>query len=189
MEQPKRKFPRSILILAIIAAVFGFGTGIIIILTRPMQNATGFALPTSVTRSLALNKPAPDFTLNTLDGKPFTLQETRGKRVLINFWAAWCPPCLSETPDLVSAYDELRDAGVVFIGIGTQDETAKLKAFVDDKKVPYIILDDGDGKIGDRYAVLGLPTTVLIDSSGIVRKIFTGAVTRQQVIDEMKKLN
>lgn len=189
MDQPKRRFPVSLLILAAIAAVFGFGAGLIIVNSRPVEPVAGFSLPTAVTRRLAVNQLAPDFSLNTFSGEPITLANLRGKRVLINFWASWCPPCLKEMPDLVSAYNELRGEGVEFVGIGMQDETAKLKQFVEEQQVPYIIVEDPKGDVGLRYAVLGMPTTVLVDSGGIVRKVFTGAVTSEQVLDEMRKIN
>ena len=188
-DKARRRFPLSILVLAAIAALFGFGTGFIIISSRPPQDNPVIVLPTSNIRQLALSAPAPDFTLNTLTGTPVALKDLRGKRVLINFWASWCPPCVRETPDLVAAYNELADSGIVFVGIGTQDDTAKLKQFADDNKVPYTIVEDPKGKVSDAYSVLGLPTTVLVDSSGIVRKVFAGAVTKDQVIGELKKIN
>ena len=188
--QPKRRFPASIIVLVVIAALFGFGTGYIIISSSSQSSGDNpiIVLPTSNVRQVGLNAPAPDFTLNTLAGQPVALKDLRGKRVLINFWASWCPPCLQETPDLAAAYKALGSDGIAFVGIGTQDETAKLKKFADDNHVPYTIVEDPKGKVSDAYGVIGLPTTVLLDGNGIVRKVFTGPVTQDQVIGEMKKI-
>ena len=187
-EKAKRRFPLSIVVLATIAALFGGGMGLIIVSGRPSQDNPLVVLPTSSVRQVSVDAPAPDFTLNTFEGKPVTLKELRGKRVLINFWASWCTPCLRETPDLRDAYKALSADNVAFVGIGMQDATDKLKKFVADNGVPYIIVEDPKGKVGDVFGVLGLPTTVLVDSNGIVRKVYTGAVTKDQVIADIRKL-
>ena len=189
MDSPKKKFPISIVIFALIAALFGFGTGLIIINSRSTSDNPVIVLPTSNVHGLAEGSVAPDFTLKTFSGQTVNLKELRGKRVLINFWASWCPPCLRETPDLKAAYNELREENVAFIGIGTQDDTDKLKKFSDDNSLPYTIVEDPKGTVGDRYSVLGLPTTILVDSQGIVRKVFTGPITKDQVMTEVGKLN
>ncbi len=189
MVQPKKRFPYSILILAAIATVFGFGMGLIIVSGHSTADNPVIVIPTSDVHQLAVGSPAPDFALRTFSGQTVSLKDLRGKRVLINFWASWCGPCQRETPDLQSAYNQLRGQNVVFVGIGTQDETANLKKFVDDNRVTYTIIEDPLGKVGDTYGVLGLPTTVLIDSNGVVRKVFTGEVKQDQVVEELKKLS
>jgi cytochrome c biogenesis protein CcmG, thiol:disulfide interchange protein DsbE len=187
-DKPKKRFPTSIVVLVVIAALFGFGMGYIIISSRPSGENPVIVLPTSNVIQVGIDEPAPDFSLNTFAGKPVALKDLRGKRVLINFWASWCPPCLRETPDLVAAYKALGDNSIAFVGIGTQDDTDKLKKFADDNQVPYTILEDPKGKVSDAYGVLGLPTTVLVDGNGIVRKVFTGPVTKDQVISEIRKI-
>lgn len=202
MPEQNRRFPVSIIVIAVIAIIFGLSTAAIIVSSRGQQQDNPvIVLPTVVVRRLGVDMPAPDFTLNTLDaegtfsGKPIALKELRGKPVLINFWASWCPPCLQETPDLVAAFKELGAdtestiGKVTFIGIGTQDDTDKLAKFAKDNSVPYLIVEDPQGTVGDAYSVLGLPTTVLVDSTGAVRKVFTGPVTRDQVVAELRKLN
>ncbi|MCL5999558.1 MAG: TlpA family protein disulfide reductase [Chloroflexi bacterium] len=188
-EHPKKRFPVSILILATIAALFGLGTGLIIVNSNNGQQDGPIVLPTSSFSGLREGVQAPDFTLNTLSGKPVALNSLRGRRVLVNFWASWCPPCLQEMPDLKAAYTALKDDGVEFVGIGLQDETANLQKFVADNVVPYIILEDPKGTVGNAYGVLGMPTTILVDSNGVVRKVFKGPVTKDTVIAEMNKLS
>jgi cytochrome c biogenesis protein CcmG/thiol:disulfide interchange protein DsbE len=190
MAEQNRKFPISIAVIAVIAVVFGLSTAAIIVSSRgAQQDNPVIVLPTVSMRRLGVDIPAPDFTLNTLAGKPVSLKGLRGKPVLINFWASWCPPCLQETPDLVAAYKELGEDKVTFIGIGTQDDTDKLAKFASDNNVPYLIVEDPKGTVGDSYSVLGLPMTILVDSTGTVRKVFTGPVTKDQVVTEMRKLS
>ncbi len=190
MNQPTRK--RSlwpIVILGLVAALFGFGTGLIIIAASNRQAAApAAAQPAPVMRFLRENEPVPDFTLNTLDGRAVSLTDFRGQPVLINFWATWCPPCLEETPELAAAYDALKERGVAFIGIGMQDETSKLRQFVDDHRVPYTIVEDPLGKVGDQYRVLGMPTTFIVDKDGLLRKSIQGAVNQEQIMEALSAL-
>ena len=184
---PKRRSVWPILILAGIASLFGFGAGILIA-SNANQPADVTLPPTAVMQFLRENEPVPDFELNTLDGEPVKLSSFKGHPVLLNFWASWCPPCKDETPDLIAAYNELKQAGVVFIGIGTQDDTPKLQQFADEFKVPYLIVEDPLGKVSNQYRVLGMPTTFLVDKDGIMRKVINGIVNKDQVITDMLAL-
>jgi peroxiredoxin len=171
-----------------VGAAFGFGAGLIIAGTANRAQQAVAVPPTAVLRFLRENEPVPDFTLVTLDGRTVRLGDLRGKPVLINFWASWCPPCLRETPALVEAYKELKESGAVFVGIGTQDDTANLKKFVDDNQVPYTVVEDPLGKVSGQYRVLGMPTTFIVDQDGLLRKVFNGEVQKEQVIEAMRGL-
>ncbi len=97
---------------------------------------------------------------------------------------------IEETPALIQAYDELKREGrtVEFVGIGTNDEVDNLKKFAANNTVSYVLVADPDGKVSDAYGVLGMPTTVFVDSSGIVRKIHTGAIKKEQVLEMVRGL-
>jgi len=199
MPEQKRQLPISIIAIAVVAIVFGLVSAAFIVSSRgTQQDNPVIVLPTVNVRRLGVDVPAPDFALavfapgQTPLGRPIgdtiRLADMRGQVVVLNFWASWCPPCLQETPDLVAAYKELGENKVTFVGIGTQDDTDKLAKFANDNKVPYLIVEDPRGEAGDAYSVLGLPMTILVDSKGIVRKVFTGPVTKDQVVAEMGKL-
>ena len=80
-----------------------------------------------------------DFTLTDLDGKKWTLKELRGKVVVVNFWATWCPPCRKEMPDLEALYTILKEKGLVILAIS--DEVAdKVKPFIEEKKYTFPVL-------------------------------------------------
>jgi peroxiredoxin len=177
-----------LLVLACVGALFGaVAAALVLSASQPSQPG-----PTSVqsaqVKSFRVREGqlAPDFTLNTFDGKPVTIADFRGKRVLVNFWAAWCPPCVAETKDLISAYGELKDKGVEFIGIGTDDKFENLKSFADNSAIPYTILVDENGKVGSGWGVLGLPMSVVLDEKGIVTRVKPGAVTKAEVLNWFK---
>ncbi len=120
-------------------------------------------------------KPAPDFELKSIDGKSYKLADLRGKAVLLNFWATWCPPCKIEIPWFIELQKQYADQGLVVVGVAMDDDTNKVKVvsdFVNQMKIDYPILL-GDDQVADQYGgVDALPTTFFIGRDGkIVRRV------------------
>ena len=133
--------------------------------------------------------PAQDFETELLNGESFQLSNQKGKVVLLNIWATWCPPCEEETPDLVDLYEKYRGQGVEFLGISI-DEQGKsvVQPFVEKYEVTYPITID-DGTIMEKYGpLMGVPTTYLIDKQGNLRYFATGAVTIKELEPRLEKL-
>jgi peroxiredoxin/tetratricopeptide (TPR) repeat protein len=116
-----------------------------------------------------IGQPAPSFSLRTLDGRTVTLEHYRGKTLVLNVWATWCPPCRQETPDLLKAYALLHAPNVEFLGIDDTEQAPIVRAFVAAKNIPYPQAIDGDNSFSNAYDIRYFPTTFVIDPQGIVR--------------------
>ena len=123
---------------------------------------------------------APDFELERVDGGEAWLTDFRGHPVVLNFWATWCQPCRQEMPQLVNAYDENKDEGLVIIGLNLQEGRDLIKPFAEGFGINYPILIDRDGDVGDQYRLIGLPTTYFIDSNGVIVSVFRGPFQDKQ---------
>jgi peroxiredoxin len=111
---------------------------------------------------------APDFTLTALGGQPVRLNDLRGRPVLINFWATWCPACRSELPALQAAYQRY-GGQVAFLGVDVKEPEGTVAAFAQQSGLTFPILLDGDGAVGSQlYQVRGIPTSLFIAPDGVV---------------------
>jgi cytochrome c biogenesis protein CcmG/thiol:disulfide interchange protein DsbE len=127
---------------------------------------------------------APDFALKTLDGKEIKLSDLKGKAVLINLWASWCPPCRYEMPAIQVAYEKYKNKGLVVLGIDftVQDNLKDVNAFVKELKLTFPILLDETGKISvGLYGMRGLPMSFFIDTEGILQRIQVGAMLPEKL--------
>jgi len=112
--------------------------------------------------------PAPDFTLEDMDGKRHSLSDYRGKVIMLNFWATWCPPCRREIPSMESIYRDLGKSGFLVLAVNEFEEPDHVFAYTGQLSVfpTFPILFDRDSAVSQAYKVKGLPTTVLIDTQG-----------------------
>ena len=111
-------------------------------------------------------RKAPAFELRDLDDKLHKLADYRGKVVIVNFWATWCPPCRQEFPSMDKAYKLLQKEGIVMLAIDVGEDTDTIFEFTTDYPVTFPILLDFDAKVIKEYNVVGLPTTYIIDPQG-----------------------
>ncbi len=123
--------------------------------------------------------PAPDFRLATLDGSSLALSDHRGRYVLLNFWATWCPPCRAELPDLVRFYQDHADRGFTLIGVNEQEPPAVVADFLRAQGLAFPVVLDADGALLDRYGVQGMPSSFLVDPQGRVVRAWTGMIDRR----------
>ena len=167
--------------VVVIAAMLFIGSNISRKRTAEAQR-TGALIPGNI-----VGKPAPDFSLKTLDGKTLRLSDLRGKAVVLNFWATWCPPCKMELPWLVDLQKQYGAQGLQIVGI-SEDEGGKDKVaqFVKEMGVNYTIAVDDDS-VAEKYGdVEDLPTTFYIDRNGKIVEFAMGLVDRSEIEAKMK---
>ena len=128
----------------------------------------------SGTESAMVGKPAPDFELATLDGKKFHLAESKGKVVLLDFWATWCGPCLQAMPQVEAVAKEFEAQGVQLVAVNLQEEPKQIAAMLERHKMHPAVALDRDGVVAEKYAANAIPQTVIIDRSGKVARLFVG---------------
>lgn len=135
-------------------------------------------------------RPAPDFTLTAADGTSLRLSDLRGKVVLLNFWATWCPPCEAELPDLNALHRDYAEAqGFTVVGIDMEEAPADVRAFAEARGLTYPLLLDTDGVVtNDRYGVRSLPTSMIIDRDGVIRDTWVGQITRTAMVARLKEV-
>lgn len=154
---------------------------------RSLQQCVGasvllaLAVPTLDAQGVAPGARAPEIDLPTLAGGRVKLSAQRGHPTVVTFWGTYCPPCRDEFPELVRAYQTHSPAGLSVLGVNGRDQeysTKDVQKFVDEFSVPFTIALDNRGKARRDFRILGLPTTVFIDTAGVIRRIHRGPIDR-----------
>jgi peroxiredoxin len=135
-----------------------------------------------------VGRAAPDFTVQDADRK-VTLHDLRGKIVVLNFWATWCPPCVEEMPSLVKMQSSLKDR-VVVLAISVDEDERSYRTFLKKNNVGLLTVRDPQQKSNELYGTFKFPETYIIDRQGVVQRKFIGPVdwTRPDVIKYLNTL-
>jgi peroxiredoxin len=171
----KQKRSQILPLLLISVGLIIIGLVTIKALTKENASSDYSVKPSSV------NFPAPDLTLNDLDGRKVNLSDYRQNIVLINNWATWCPPCRAEMPTLVKYFNEHADQGFTLIGIEAGDPVEDVKSFVDRYGISFPVLLDPNNKSLIAFQNDSLPSSYVIDLDGNVILAWTGPINRDML--------
>lgn len=130
---------------------------------------------------LEIGKAAPDFELQATDGTKVKLADLKGKKVILNFWATWCPPCKQEMPEMQKFYEKNKQDVVIAAVNYTPSERAngeaKVKNFASENGLTFPILLDTTSAVSNTYKVISLPTSYFVDTKGVIRQKYIGPMT------------
>jgi cytochrome c biogenesis protein CcmG, thiol:disulfide interchange protein DsbE len=141
--------------------------------------------------------PAPDFTIRDSD-RSVTLSQLRGKTVVLNFWATWCPPCLEEMPSLVRMQKLMKDKAVTVVAVSVDDDASDYHKFLKEHDIDLLTVRESGRRteegviapVSSRYGTLKVPETYIIDRKGIIRRKFIGAVDwgQPEIVEYLSRL-
>ncbi len=140
---------------------------------------------------LEVSYAAPHFTLQQLDGSKVHLSDFKGKTVMLNFWATWCPPCRAEMPEMEQFYKDMKDQDVEIIAVNlTESESSieNVKTFKAEQGLSFPILLDEKGTAGSRYEIVSVPTTYFLDENGVIHFKHVGPMSYETMKDYMEKM-
>jgi len=129
---------------------------------------------------------APPFELADPSGERVSLEGLRGKPLILNFWATWCPPCRAEMPDLQAFYERNREVGLVVIGIDHGEDAKAVNEF--EPRITYSVLLDKDKEVSRKYHIFGLPSSFFIDRDGIIRTVWPGFMNAEIIEKNAAKI-
>lgn len=129
-----------------------------------------------------------DFTLEDLQGNKVTLSKFKGKKVYLNFWATWCPPCKEEMPDIEKLYHETKDTDLVILAIDVGEDKNTVQNFIANNNYNFTVLLDVKGEVSQLYQVTGIPTSYFIDTKGNLDNGVTGAISLESMKENINKL-
>lgn len=131
---------------------------------------------------------APDFELTTLDGEKVKLSDFKGEKVLVNFWATWCPPCRAEMPDMEKLHND-KDIKILAVNLtDTESDLDAVKKFVDEVGATFTIPLDDESETAINYDVIAYPTTYMLDENGRIQFKSLGALNYDQMRQEVEKM-
>lgn len=169
--------------LLLLAVLIGGSLFIAATRVQPAQPVAGLPVASAADTEPAPQQdhPAPDFTLATPDGSPMKLSSLRGKVVLINVWATWCPPCRAEMPAIQSTYAQYREQGFVVLAVNLQEDPRTVTAFMQQYGLTFPALLDLDGGVSATYLARVLPSSYFVDKRGVIRAVYRGPMPRSVI--------
>lgn len=184
---------RRAIIITVVILMFGWA--VYDFISRSDQSGTASneinnntEIDESVPLGLTKGKRAPNFTLMNTEGEEVSLYDYAGEKVLLNFWATWCPPCRAEIPDLQRFYEE---EDIVILGVNlteTRNEVEDVYPFIEEYEMTFPVLLDEESKVSFLYEIQPIPTNFLINTDGTIHNVAYGALNYGLLKSEFEKM-
>ncbi|MBW8349567.1 redoxin domain-containing protein [Bacillus sp. IITD106] len=149
----------------------------------------------ALNEGLAQGDIPPDFELTTLDGEKVRLSDFNGKKVILNFWATWCPPCRAEMPHMENFYKknaEKMNVEIIAVNLTAEERGGngpeKVKKFIEEYGITFHVPLDETGEVADKYRIIPIPTSYLIGTNGVVQKKILGPMDEEMMMKLVKDL-
>ena len=152
-----------------------------------LANASGASAAASP--SQFINRPALDFQVTDLKGERLSLTQYRGQVVLLDFWATWCGPCIAEMPNVKATYAKYKNQKFEIVGISLDNSPTSLEAYIASEGLTWRQYWDSGGRISSLYNVRAIPSTFLIDGSGIIREVNLRGTALETAVAELVQEN
>ena len=174
-----------------ILAIVGFIAFMVVVSIGYNFLSSGFDGKDNGNGQVNAGQTAKDFTVEDVDGKEVSLSDFKGKPVVVNFWASWCPPCKAEMPYYNEVYKEVGDE-VQFMMVdlvdGSRETVATAKAFIKENGYEFPVFFDSNQDAAIAYGVYSIPTSIFIDKDGKVVKSITGGLSKAELLAEIEKI-
>lgn len=179
----KNRDPITTLIIFLVIALLGFvAAGVFIALNGGLARTAPTPAPVTQAVSLLVDRPAPNFQLDNLEGEAVRLSNFRGRTVFLNFWATWCEPCIRELPALQTFQEEQGDLGALVLAINNGETAERISDYFAKNTIrDLLVLLDSEFEVQDSYHVNFFPTTFVVDAAGIVREMHVGEITGEDL--------
>ncbi|MCD5325982.1 redoxin domain-containing protein [Pontibacillus sp. HN14] len=185
---------KRIIIVAIFVGMFGWA---IYDFTSEEQNTSDVLEQNSngqgesganIEEGLEVGQKAPDFEVKTLQGEKASLSNYKGERIMLNFWATWCPPCRAEMPDMEKFYQN-KDVTILAVNLtGTEAKVDDVHAFKKEYGLSFPVLLDQGNEVATMYQIRPIPTTYMIDSEGIIQHKSLGAMNYERMVQQFENM-
>lgn len=180
-------------LIVIIIAFILIGVSIYTVNTYKSSNTKSNSIAKNTTKASTTQNitkvKAIDFKLKDLEGNELSLSDLKGKNVLLNFWATWCPPCKSEMPEIEKLYQETKKGDLVIIAVEIGEPLSTVKPFINNNKYNFKVLLDSDQSVATKYGISAIPTSYFIDKDGNVISKNLGAININQMKASIKALD
>lgn len=161
-----------------------------------MQSASDEGFVDAYSEGLTQGEIPPDFELKTLEGNIIKLSEQKGRKVILNFWASWCPPCKAEMPHMENFYKtKAKEQNVEIVAVNLtnaergRDRIETVKNFVEEYGLTFPIPLDENGEVRNTYQIISIPTTYMIDTDGLIHKRIIGPMDEEMIEKLVKEMD